>query len=283
MNLFLLKILKLSRGSGGFTLIELLIAMALSSIVLTLAEVGLVNITKANVKAEDETSRRVELNRALDFMADEVRMSQSLTLDASSVTFTTAPGANNVQKILALQVPGVSNPIVYYIASPPSNSVWSGPKVIYRWGPNLDATGQYTSSGTNYNQVLVDFIDDSLPNPNPTCSSQYPNSNPSDAANRKGFYACVDPTGSVAQLYLDGKLTNSSGLSLVSSTVFARNTIMCTVPKFINTQVNDAQATWTRAGFTTTVTTSGNGNFTIQNQTQSAGSRMLCSSSITVS
>lgn len=283
MKILLLKFLKLSKVSGGFTLIELLVAMAITSIVLSIAGVGLVAITKENVKAEDETSRRVELNRALDFIADEVRMSKSITLDASTVAFTTEAGATNVQKILALQVSGVSNPIVYYIASPPTNSVWSGSRVIYRWGPDLDSNGEYSSPGTNSNQVLVDLINDSQPNPNPTCSASYSNSNPVDVNDRKGFYACVNTTGSVAQLYLVGKLTNSSGLSHVSSTVFARNTVICTVPNFFNTKADDAQATWTSVGFTTTVTKSGIGNFTINSQTISAGSRKPCSSTITVS
>lgn len=68
--------------SAGFTLIELLVAMALTSIVLSLTGFGLVTIMQKNAKAQGETSRRTELNRALDFIADEVRMANSITTTA---------------------------------------------------------------------------------------------------------------------------------------------------------------------------------------------------------
>ena len=57
----------------------------------------------------------------------------------------------------------------------------------------------------------------------------------------------------------------------------------CTVPEFTGTRANDAAGTWSATGFTGSVTTSGNGNFTIQSQSLAPGSSQLCSVGITVS
>ncbi|GAC1501348.1 MAG: hypothetical protein NVS2B14_14090 [Chamaesiphon sp.] len=202
--------------------------MMLTTIVVALAGTGLVIIMNANIKAEEEISRQTELNRALDFITDEVRMSQSITSNASGTIygFRAASGATNIQKVLVLNLPastGVTAPIVYYIASPPSISPWSGPKVIYRWGPTLSDSGEYSDPARSYNDVVVDFIDDSTPNPNSDCSTSW-YSNPTNKNDRTGFYTCVDPTGKLIQLYLRGKLTHAPKSYLVSSTVFGRST-----------------------------------------------------------
>lgn len=60
--------------SPGFTLIELLVAMSISMILISVSGFGLVAIMKGNSKADTRIQRRAELNRALDFIADEVRM-----------------------------------------------------------------------------------------------------------------------------------------------------------------------------------------------------------------
>ena len=60
--------------SPGFTLIELLVAMSLTGIVTTISGFGLVAIMTSNSKADTRIQRRAELNRAIDFIADEVRM-----------------------------------------------------------------------------------------------------------------------------------------------------------------------------------------------------------------
>lgn len=57
----------------------------------------------------------------------------------------------------------------------------------------------------------------------------------------------------------------------------------CTVPAFIGTRANDAAASWSQAGFTTSpVLTGSNGNFVIAAQSLSAGTPASCSSSITL-
>ena len=66
---------KINHCSSGFTLIELLVAMSITTIVVTIAGSGLVAIMQNNSKAEAETLKRTELNRALDFIADDIRES----------------------------------------------------------------------------------------------------------------------------------------------------------------------------------------------------------------
>lgn len=256
---------RIYQSSAGFTLVELLAAITITSIVVSITGFGLVTITQNNSKAGAETLRRIELNRALDFINDEARMATKIELNAATATvsgFSALAGTSNVQKVLVLTVPGVTNPIVYYTASPPSNSVWSGDRVIYRWGPDFNTSGQYSSPGTNTNTLLVDLIDADTPTPNPDCTTGSPNP---AVANRKGFYACVYPNGRVAEVYLRGKLTDAFGNSLtpypVKTKVFARSIIPinCTVPNINGTTNTAANTAITNAGLISkqnTVTTS---------------------------
>lgn len=115
----LLKILKTRNSSSGFTLIELLIAASITTIVVSLTGTGMVAITENNKKAKAETERRVELNRALDFIADEIRQAKPIATNASANLATVAPNFILTSKtpVLTLQIPGVSERVIYYIAS----------------------------------------------------------------------------------------------------------------------------------------------------------------------
>jgi prepilin-type N-terminal cleavage/methylation domain-containing protein len=216
---------KTYKSSAGFTLIELLVAASITTIVVSVAGSGLVAIMQNNGKAESETLRRTELNRALDFITEEIRIAKKIELNAATATgYTFTPQGSDVQKILALEVPtagGSSRKVVYYIATPPATSVWSGPKVIYRWGPEFNGAGQY-STAANTNKLLLDFIDSSPITP--SCQAGW-SVNPSSSST--GFYACVASNSRSAEIYLHGKLTDAYGNSRdplqVSSTVFARH------------------------------------------------------------
>jgi prepilin-type N-terminal cleavage/methylation domain-containing protein len=236
MNKFI-KLLQIKKKSSGFTLVELMVAMLITSLVISATGFGLVSITNKDKREKAETERRVELNRALDFIADEVRQAKPIATDASADLSTIAPGFDSTDKtpVLTLQIPDVKQRVIYYIASPPSNSVWLGPKVIYRWGPNFGNNGQYTNAdnapitGNNnprnwQGEPLADLIVNTTPSSNPNCDSGW-TANPA-VASRTGFYACVDPSGKIADIHLRGKLTDAYGNSRdpleVSSKVFAR-------------------------------------------------------------
>lgn len=87
-----LKVFNVRSSSAGFTLIELMIAMALTTIVVSIAGFGLVAMTSSNTKAEAKTQRRIELSRASDFIMDEIRMARRI----NTTTNTTDTAGNAV-------------------------------------------------------------------------------------------------------------------------------------------------------------------------------------------
>ena len=224
----LFKYFKFDSYSAGFTLIELLVAASITTIVVSLTGFGIVAIMGNNKKAKAETARRVELNRALDFINDEVRQAKPIATDASASLSTVAASFNSSGKtpVLTLQIPGVTQRVIYYIAS--ANSPWGGPNVVYRWGPKFTVDGQYSNPNNTADwsdEPLVDFIVNTTPTP--TNTGCQPNWFPNPAvASRTGFYACVDPSGRIAEVHIRGKLTNTYGNSItpfeVSTKVFAR-------------------------------------------------------------
>ncbi|MDV2992080.1 MAG: hypothetical protein N4J56_001734 [Chroococcidiopsis sp. SAG 2025] len=230
MKNYLVKLSKLIRNqnpSTGFTLVELLVAVAITTLVVSAAGFGLAAITENNKKAKVETERRTELNRALDFISDEVRQAKKIANDVST-DLSNAPDFDTTNKtpVLSLQIPGVSQRVIYYVAS--SSSPWIGPKVIYRWGPDYNSNGNYsnpTSPDDWTGKALVDLVEDSTPNTNNYCSTGW-GANP-PVSNRKGFYTCIDPSGRIAEIHLRGKLIDAYGNSRdpleVSSKIFPRS------------------------------------------------------------
>ena len=225
-----LEIFSKNKSCTGFTLIELLIAAALTGVVVTGAGFGMVSMLNANKQANSQNKRRIELNRALDFIADEIRQARAINRVSAPVasqpsSTTVEPGT--VQPILELELPNIDQPIVYQIAQPKNGSVWLGPRVIYRWGPNLDSDGTYTNSDNSsqwITQPLVDLVEDSKPNPNPVCGTGW---TPSPSApDRHGFYVCVDTNNRIAEVHILGRIITAYATSNnpyeVTTKVFGR-------------------------------------------------------------
>lgn len=198
----------------GFTLIELLVALVIMGIITSLAVGGLYALMNANQRSQVEIKDRLELEQALAFMTDEIKMSQqimtSIPLSSTGTKiFKPASGSSSIQPILVLKPAsdsGLTNPIIYYLADPPNNSVWLGPRVIYRWGPTLLQNGNY-SNGDNidvsrivpgstveyFNEVVIDQMSDVvLDRVKTPCESGYSYVN-SRIIDRSGFYACIAP------------------------------------------------------------------------------------------
>ncbi len=210
---------------SGFTLVELLVSLVITGIVISLAGSGLYALMQANHRAQIEITDRLELEQALAFMTDEIKMSkQALTsiplLKDGTTHFKAASGisATNYKPILILSPAtnsGLTNPIVYYIADPPNSSVWLGPRVIYRWGPTLLQNGNYSDGdgkdlttqppGTPveyYNEVLIDRISDSAASTaNIACEPNYSNALPI-VTDRQGFYACISTDNKSVKLWM---------------------------------------------------------------------------------
>ena len=231
------KLLKAKKKSSGFTLIELLTGLIMSIFVTGALGFGLYQILRTTGEESSKVSARNEASRAIEFISDEIRRARSIDgdllddLDGGGIDDDdTAPNfADSSDKIivLALDIPEISdnvdldgNPadllgsdadiatperIVYYLKSTGLNN-WKGPQVLYRWGPPLDANGDYTE-GSWQEEALIDGIDDEVISN--ACTSVGGTQTPATA---KGFYACLDGANS-AQIFLTGGIDTTTGNS----------------------------------------------------------------------
>jgi prepilin-type N-terminal cleavage/methylation domain-containing protein len=229
---------------SGFTLIELLVALVITAIVIGLTGSGLYALMNANQRSQIETTDRLELEQALAFMTDEIRMSQQVMTNIpsapTSITgFNPASGSSRIQPILVLKPApnsGLTNPIVYYLADPPNSSVWLGPRVIYRWGPTLLQNGNY-SDGDNhdvtqlplgssieyYNEVVVDRMSSLVAaQANIACESSYSYAAPA-VTTRLGFYACIAPDQKSVKLWMYKQPNPSAKSRSINALVITRS------------------------------------------------------------
>lgn len=241
------KIRRRNKLEAGFTLIELLLALAITGIVISLTGSGLYALMNANQRSQNETSERLELERAVAFITDEIKMSQGImTSIPAPFTGTTgingfnpASGSSDIKPILVLK-PALNsrlkNPIVYYLADPPNASVWLGPRVIYRWGPTLLQTGNYSDGNGNdiskisltapieyFNEVVVDRISDRVAAQASTgCEVNYSAAVPS-IAHRLGFYACISPDQKSVKLWIYKQPNSSAKSTMINALVVTRS------------------------------------------------------------
>ena len=242
------KISKTNKLEPGFTLIELLLALAITGIVISLTGSGLYALMNANQRSQNETSERLELERAVAFITDEIKMSQQVmtTIPRGSKgenIFNSASGSSSVQVVLVLKPAansGLTNPIIYYLADPPNSSVWLGPRVIYRWGPTLLQNGNYSNSdgidiaevkpGASveyFNEVVVDRLSDLvLDQAKINCGSSY-NYLDFDTSSKlkdsSGFYACVSPDQKSVKFWIYKQPNSSIKSTMINALVVTRS------------------------------------------------------------
>jgi type II secretory pathway pseudopilin PulG len=204
----------------GFTLVELLVAASITFLIISASLVGLIEVLRLNQQSESETLRRQDLNRSLDFMADEIRRATWVYPDAQKGVQDAAPDfslPNSAVPVLAITIPGLSKPIVYYQIQ--ASSPWLGPNLIRRWGPTFDTDGNYlkpsqpsewdADASDGVGDVLVDAIETQSPDPNPTCAANWLANPPIN--NRQGFFNCVSQDGRSVFLQLAARLKGGSG------------------------------------------------------------------------
>lgn len=226
----------------GFTLIELLVSISITGIVIAMTGTGLFAIMNANQRNQLEANERLELEQAMAFITDEIKMSPQIDLNPQLVNinnFKSASGSKEVKPILVLTPVTHSkllSPIVYYIAIPKTQSVWEGKRVIYRWGPTLLQNGNYSIGKDKdisdtlvdvpvkyYSEVLIDSIRDT-PSPAATidCESDYSNPVPI-VAKRLGFYACVAPNRKSVKIWIEKQPNSVTRSQSINSLVFTRS------------------------------------------------------------
>ena len=215
------------KSSAGFTLIELLVASIIGVIVIGAAGFGLSQVLRASRDGNAAAERHSEVVRAYDFISDEIRKAELIEDDETNASgYTSDP---NEEVVLALKIPGLDSDndsstnnesrVLYYVSNPPANSVWKGPKVLYRWGPPLNSNGEYTT-GAWGEQPLIDEISSNTITLN--CEGATTASTTDDwiASSASGFGACISPNNKTAQLYIDGEIAKTLG----SNDIYKSNT-----------------------------------------------------------
>lgn len=230
----------------GFTLIELLVAIIISTIIIGIAGFGMATILTMDNRAEASIERQVDLNRAFDFLTNEIRMAQKINFTATTVANGTTVSVNDVvassglnladlgnygTTVLYLEIPTSDPPGVCPAGSPnaglappaPSNydrvvydirantGVWLDPQAIHRYGriPKSDGTIDPCSNPVA-GDIFVDAISDTDINPT-DCTS------PAVLSGSGGFYACTQ--GLKVDLYLRGRGNNVTAYNIASKAV----------------------------------------------------------------
>ena len=204
-----------SKSNSGFTLTELLVGLVMSTIVVSGLGWGLMQMLTTTQRETSRVNSRNETSRAFNFIADEVKAAQAIEVDTSLSNINnndrtdnngvaanypprtddadgtiTGTANSSIPPVLALQIPGVTQRVVYSVA-PPQTNTWKGPLVIYRWGPNLKADGSY-SDPTNVdewkNEALIDGVSDVAQ----TAICDADGDGTDDTVTYLGFYACVE-------------------------------------------------------------------------------------------
>ena len=222
-NQKLKKLFKKTKPNSGFTLTELLVGLIMSILVTGALGFGLIQVMNLSRRGAAQANTRNEANRALEFISDEIRRARTLDTDLSididgdgtdedltPPTSSEATGPEGqglpagVNVALALDIPNVpaleNNAIVYYLQSNTGTN-WEGPQVLYRYGPPLDANGNYTN-GDWQREALIDGISTGT---NVDCDG-----NGSLETPNPGFVACIEGSNS-AQIFLVGGVDAIAG------------------------------------------------------------------------
>ncbi|MGB8702841.1 MAG: hypothetical protein WCD18_25780 [Thermosynechococcaceae cyanobacterium] len=216
-------------AKGGFTLTELMIASLMTLGVMTIGGVAFSAMISASQKNDSEGENRVEINRALAFASAETQEASTINTQSAPSEFSPSSSevvTSSVQSVLRLSISTLTRPVVYYLATPASSNLkWRGPRVLYRWGPSYTTSGAYgtdkdtPSSWTH--QALVDGLESTASTP--SCATGW---TASPSSGSTGFYACINATNKVAQLFNKGRVTQVLGKTtpyLLSSQAFARS------------------------------------------------------------
>jgi len=223
------------RLQAGFTITEVLLAGLMMLIAVLVAGIGLINLLRSNYRANADSEIRNNLNRTLEFVSDEVRRARIIAQTEAAIKTTQVPGWKEIPKaraVLAFQIPDPSNPvalnplpnqIVYYTSAPKdTKDSWTGPQVLWRFGPNLDANGNYTTPdkiNTWIRSPVTDMLAEAAVNP--SCPEDF--NKISDPP--QGFFACVHKKGNQVILNANAQVkmtTNDEVEYSVNTRVFTR-------------------------------------------------------------
>ena len=178
--------------NSGITLVEVIIAAAFSFLVIGGAAFGMMTMMQRNSTLETRSMRRMDLERAINYIANDIRSANGVTTVCSSKSGTC---------VLSLTIPSAN--VDYLIKSPdpsdPSNP-WSGPYIINRSKTNASVlvdgidtpdantlTKIQTSCGTTTTKTTT-----TTTNNQDTTTTTTTTTTTFSGAN--GFYACIKQT-----------------------------------------------------------------------------------------
>jgi len=140
------------RLQAGFTITEVLLAGLMMLIAVLVSGIGVINLLRSNYRANADSEIQNNLNRTLEFVSDEVRRASRIADSQAEIMADQVPEeaqTPGARVVLAFQIPNPNdlNPlpqIVYYTADPQDENSLTGPRVLWRYGPELDESGNYT-------------------------------------------------------------------------------------------------------------------------------------------
>ena len=187
----------LSQKTSGFTLTELLVAIIITAILVTGTGVGLNTILQANDRSEQETLRRRQGNRALNYISEDIR-------EASEIQ-----EGEEDDEIFTLIIPDPDRDNITYSLYDAEEDLLAGQVIYRREGDNSD-----------YDEPLIDLVDDEGDNEEDR-SDFCNNEEDTDIWGEDGgFYICVD--GRQAEIVIRSELDNGDMIR-VRTRAFARS------------------------------------------------------------
>jgi prepilin-type N-terminal cleavage/methylation domain-containing protein len=228
--------------SAGFTLVELLVALAMSSIIITLLLEFMISVITTDSNEQIKINSEQEIQIALDYISRDLQEAIYI-YDAAGINAIKPqlryPDDDTKTPILVFwkrEIPdnnsaGEDNSslVVYYLDNS-SSTIWSKAARISKWqikknNPGFnpfniaqyntveDAMNNWQKSGTAYTDaadVLIDYVDQTTDSPPAaTCPANtttppitWSTITPSNGMT--GFYVCVDKANTTAKVFIRG-------------------------------------------------------------------------------
>jgi prepilin-type N-terminal cleavage/methylation domain-containing protein len=275
---------------AGFTLVELLMAISIMGITASLISVAVSSMISSNQNLVKEQNRRVEASRAIDLIANDVKVSQIVTATKPAGASSTAVAVLSMDLVTGACSDTTKNRITYLIKPVTAGSTTEiGPNVLYRHGVLSDvsngapACSDSLPTGDGY--PIADAIDRGTLDA-PTCSSS------AVLTGNTGFYSCVNNVASPqldaqqVSVALFSKLSGNKtyGINRTITSGFSPNTPTstndCNVPDITSTTKTPTQANTAITAAGTTLLYNGidieAGGTTVITQNPLAGTKLPC-------
>jgi len=225
------------RLQAGFTITEVLLAGVLMLIAVLVSGIGVINLLRSNYRANADSEIRNNLNRTLEFVSDDLRRARIIAPTEAEIETTKVPDWEKIKAdkgaraVLAFRIPDPNNPInevllpgqIVYYTTNPENSL-TGPRVLWRYGPNLDANGNYDITSWQHSPVTDRLAEDAV---NPNCPTDF-NRIPANLSSADGFYTCVRTGGDQVILNANAQVNLTTGYTKKDQVDYAVSTRVST-------------------------------------------------------